>query len=104
MAPDRLRALSLRTFKATIVCGIIGILIVLGLPQPGFAGSASATARIFALSGLALLIIAMAANVVSLVTGALAWRQGAGRCPWIVFCAIVLLIPVVFAGLIYLGV
>ena len=92
MTPDKLRTLSRRTFKATIYSGVGGIfLAVAGIPS---VGSGNTTILVIFISGFSLLGIAMLCNIVSLVSGAIAWRKGAGRCGWIVISALLLLIPV----------
>ena len=96
MAPEKLRQLSLRTFKATVYCGIAGFVVILAIPNPGFKSAASLAARIIAISGFSLVGIALLTNLVSLVSGAVAWTRGAGQCSWIILSAILLLIPVAF--------
>ena len=94
MTPDNLRTLSWRAFKATFVCGVLGVLLLLAAPNPGFAASQSTAARVIAMLGFGLIGLALLANLVSLVMGAMAWKQGAGRCYWIIFCALLVLTPV----------
>jgi hypothetical protein len=101
MAPNDLRTLSLRTFKTTLGCGIVGSLLGLGLPNPGYADPASVLPRVLATAVLSLLLVAVVTNFVSLVTGALAWARGGGRCAWIVVCAILLLVPIAALALIF---
>jgi hypothetical protein len=93
MTPDSLRTLSLRTFKATIYCGVAGIVVLIGAPNPSFREAADPAIRIIAYAGFALLAVAALTNFVSLVSGAVAWARGAQRCPWIVVSALVLLVP-----------
>ncbi len=95
MARDKLRTLSWWTFKATIYCGVVGILLVIAIPNLGFRGSADPVARVVATAGFGLVGIAMLANLMSLMSGMLAWINGAGRCYWIIFCGTLFLIPVV---------
>lgn len=94
MAPDGLRRLSLRMFQATVLCAIVGIVVILAVPSPGFRAAVGPAARFIAMGGLALLGVAALANLVSLVTGAIAWTKGAQRCPWIFVCALALVAPV----------
>ena len=93
MTPDRLRTLSLRTFKATVYCAIAGIMVLIAVPNPGSGAAATSAARIVAQCAFGLLGIAFFANLVSLVTGAIAWAKGAPRCPWIFVSALVILVP-----------
>ena len=95
MTREKLRTLSWWAFKATIYCGVVGILLVIAIPNPSFRGSAELTARVVATTAFGLVGIAMLANLISLVSGALAWINGAGRCYWIIFCGILFFIPVV---------
>jgi uncharacterized membrane protein len=85
-------------FKAAIYCGLAGILLVIAIPNPSFRGSDDLSARVVATTAFGLVGIAMLANPISLVSGALAWANGAGRCSWIIFSGIVFLIPVVLLG------
>lgn len=95
MMPDKLRALSWQTFKATMVCGGVGILLIISIPNPGFKDTSDLAVRILATSGFGLVGIAMLTNFVSLVSGTVAWIRGTRHCGWIVICAILLLIPLV---------
>jgi hypothetical protein len=93
MTPDSIRILSLRTFKATVYCVIVGILMIIAIPNPGFPSANGPSVRIIGISGLALLGIGAIVNLVSLVSGAIAWMKGARRCPWIFLSALVFLVP-----------
>jgi len=93
MTPDGLRALSLRTFKATVYCAIVGIAVVIAIPNSTYRASTDPVVRIIGMSGLALLGVAAVTNLVSLLSGAVAWIKGARRCPWIFASALVLLVP-----------
>ncbi len=94
MTPDSLRTISLRTFKATVYCAIAGIVMLIAVPNPGFRAATDPTVRINGTSGFALLGIAAITNLVSLLSGTVAWMKGSRRCPWIFACALVLLVPV----------
>lgn len=78
----------------TTIGGVVGVLLLLAAPNPGFEASEGTAARVIALLGFALVGMALLANLVSLVAGAMAWTQGAGRSYWIIFCALLLLVPV----------
>ena len=52
-------------------------------------------ARVIAIGSFGLLGIALITNVVSLITGIVAWTKGGGRCPWILASALVLAAPLV---------
>ena len=92
MTPDSLRTLSLRTFKATIYCAIAGIVVLIAAPSPNFREAPDPVVGIVVLAGFALLAIAAITNLVSLVSGAVAWVRGT-RCPWIIVSALVFLVP-----------
>jgi hypothetical protein len=94
MTPDNLRKLSWQTFKATIICGVIGALLVVAIPKPGFADASDILVRILAISAFGLVVIAVLADIVSLISGAVAWAKGSKSCAWIFICAILLLIPI----------
>ena len=104
MTPDKLRTLSWRTFKATIVCGVIGILLVISIPNPSYRDTADLAVRILATLGFGVVGIAMLTNLVSLVSGAVAWIKGTRHCGWILICAILLLIPVVLVVAFWLNI
>jgi len=93
VTPDSLRTLSLRTFKATVYCAIAGILILIAVPNPSFRAAADPSVRMIGVSGFVLLGIAAITNLVSLVSGAIAWLRGSRRCPWIFACALVIVAP-----------
>ena len=93
MTPDRLRTLSLHTFKATVFCAIAGIVLLIAVPNPSFRAAADPGVRIIGITGFALLGIGAIANLVSLLSGAIAWMKGAKRCPWIFASALVFLVP-----------
>lgn len=93
MTPESLRTLSLRTFKATVYCAIAGIVVLIAAPGPSFRAAADPGVRIIAISGFALLGIAAITNLVSLLSGAVAWVKGSRRCPWIFASALVFLVP-----------
>lgn len=96
MTADSLRTLSLRTFKATVYCAIAGIVSLIAVPSPGFRAAADLGVRIIATTGFALLGIAAITNLVSLVSGGIAWVMGSKRCPWIFASALVILVPVAY--------
>jgi len=93
MTADGIRTLSLRTFKATVYCAIVGIVLVIAVPNSTYRASTDPIVRIIGTLGLGLLAIALIANAVSLVSGAIAWIKGSRRCPWIFACALVFLVP-----------
>lgn len=93
MTPDRLRTLSLRTFKATVYCAILGIVVVIAIPNSTYRATTDPVVRIIGIVGPILLGIAALTNLVSLLTGAVAWMKGTGHCPWILVGALVFLVP-----------
>jgi hypothetical protein len=93
MTPDGLRTLSLRTFKATVSCIVVGIVVVIAIPNSTYRASTDSIIRIIGMLGLGLLVIALLTNFVSLLTGAVGRMKGAKRCPWIIACALVYLVP-----------
>lgn len=93
MTPDGIRTLSLRTFKATVYCAIVGIVVVIAVPNSTYRASEDPVVQIIGTLGLALLAIALITNAVSLISGAIAWVKGSRRCPWIFACALVFLAP-----------
>lgn len=93
MTPDQLRTLSLRTFKATIYFAIAGIIIIIALPNPAFADTARLAVKITAWTGLTCLVIALISNIISLVTGSMAWFRGSKQCAWIIVSLAIVLFP-----------
>jgi hypothetical protein len=85
--------MSLGTFKATIYCAIAGIVIIIAIPKPGFRETAGITARIIAISGFGLVAIAFLANIISLVTGTIAWARGSQGCGWIFISTLIVIAP-----------
>jgi len=96
IAPDKLRAISWGTFKATIYCAVAGMLLLAAVPGPGFKSSSSATAQVVAILAVASLGAALIANIVSLVTGMIAWSKGTRHCSWII---VSLLLVLALAGM-----
>lgn len=100
MVPEKLRTLSWWAFKASIYCDVLAALLVVSIPDAGYRDSADLTVRFIVMTAFGLVGIAFLSTVVSLVSGAFAWINGAGRCYWIIFCAVMLLIPtMLFFGL-----
>ena len=93
MNPDNLRKLSWRLFMATFICGIIGILLVIVVPNPSYRNASDLAVHILATTGFGLVGFAMITNLVSLVSGAIAWFKGTRHCGWIIVSAIIFLIP-----------
>lgn len=100
MTPDNLRKLSWRMFIATFICGAIGILLVITIPNPSYRDASDLTVHILAATGFGLVGIAIIANLVSLVSGAIAWFKGTRHCGWILVSAIIFFTPLA----IYVGV
>jgi len=85
-----------RNFETgSIYFGVAGILIIIAMPNPGFADPSSLTVRIPAYLGFSLYLVAMVTNIISLVTGAIAWAKGSKHCVWIVVSLLILLFPLV---------
>jgi uncharacterized membrane protein YtjA (UPF0391 family) len=93
MPPDRLRARSLTAFKAMLASGLLGVVMLIGLPSPGYAGASDTVAQVFAAVAVVLLVVALIASLVSLADGIMAWQGGARPCPWIVVCGLLLVVP-----------
>ena len=99
MNPDNLRKLSWRMFIATFICGVIGILLVIAIPNPSFRDASDLAVHILATTGFGLVGIAMITNLVSLVSGTIAWFTGTRHCSWIIISAIIFLTPLaVYVG------
>jgi hypothetical protein len=95
MTPEKLRTLSWRAFKTFIYCGVAGMILLIAVPNPGYRSAADPVVRILATSAFGLVGIAMLANLIALVSGTIAWFRGGGRCYWVLFCGMVLLVPAV---------
>ena len=93
---DRLRAISWGTFKATIYCAVAGIILLVAVPAPGFKSSSSGAAQVVAILAAVTLGAALIANIVSLVTGMIAWSKGSRHCSWII---VSLLLVLALAGI-----
>lgn len=93
MTPDRLRALSLRFFKASIYCGIVAVLALIAVPGPGHLDAASTSVKVLAILAVAIMGLTMLLSLISLTTGAVAWRKGTRHCGWIFVSAGIFLIP-----------
>jgi len=93
MTPEKLRMLSLRTFKATIYFAVAGIVIIIALPNPAFADTARLAVKVTAWVGLTCLVLALISNIVSLVAGSIAWFKGSKHCAWIIVSLAVVLFP-----------
>jgi hypothetical protein len=94
MLPEKLYLLSARTFKATLYCGVVWLALVIALPGVGYSGATSMAGRVLMILSLGLLGTFTLTNLVSLYSGVLAWVRGGGRCPWVIFNGILLLIQV----------
>lgn len=93
MTPENLRKLSWRMFVTTFFCGASGILLVVAIPNPGFRDASGLASHILATTAFGLVGIAMIANFVSLVSGAIAWVKGTKHCGWIIISTILFLTP-----------
>jgi len=96
ISADKLRAISWGTFKTTIYCAVAGILLLVAVPAPGFKSSSSATGQLVAILAVTTLGAALIANMVSLVTGTIAWSKGTRHCSWII---VSLLLVLALAGM-----
>jgi hypothetical protein len=94
MSPIQLRARSFWSFKLMLFSGVIGLLLLIGMPSPGFRGAADPIAGVLAVVALFLLVLSLIANLISLTNGMLAWKNGAGFCPWIIICGLLLVVPI----------
>jgi hypothetical protein len=103
MIPEKLRTWSLRSFKMTIYFAVAGIIIIITLPNPAFADTARLAVKITAWTGFSFILIAIVTNIVSLVTGAIAWFKGSKHCAWIIISLAILLFPVAIYILILLN-
>lgn len=93
MAPNDLRILSWRTFKLTVICIIAGAIMAVGMPaNPSFKGYGDPVHIWLVRLQLLALGTSQVTNLISLASGAIAWRKGAKHCAWIIFSAILLLI------------
>lgn len=93
MAPNELRTLSWRTFKLTVIGLIAGLIIGMGMPaNPSFKGYADPVHVWLVRLQLLVLGVSQVANLISLASGAVAWRKGGKHCAWIILSAILLLV------------
>ena len=90
------RTRSLRAFKLSLFCGAAGFILLSGLSSPGFPGTAVAYTPYLIILSLCLLALSLIANLTSLVYGIMAWKNGAGPCPWLLICGLLLVMPIVF--------
>jgi MFS family permease len=93
MSPDNLRKLSWKTFVAMFGLGVLGAVVLVAVPDPGYKSHGGNLGRFIAISGLALIGLAVLANIISQASGFLAWRRGARFCGWIIICALLLYVP-----------
>lgn len=93
MVTDKLRKLSWRMFITTLVCGLTGILLIISIPNPSYRDASDLALHILATSGFGLVGIAMIANLVSLLSGTIAWIKGTQHCGWIFISALIILVP-----------
>ena len=93
MNPDYLRKLSWRMFMATFIFGVIGILVIIAIPNPSFSDNSDLTVHVLATTGFGLVGIAMITNLVSLFSGTIAWFKGTRHCGWIIISATIFIIP-----------
>lgn len=91
MSPIQIRRRSLRAFKFMLICGALGLVLLIGTPNPGFHGTSNPIAANLAIGSLLLLVLSLISCLVSLANGIIAWKKGAGFCPWIVICGLFLL-------------
>ena len=90
------RTRSLRSLKLSLSCGAAGCILLIGMPNAGFAGTANAYIPYLIIMSLCLLLLSLIANLTSLVYGIMAWKNGAGPCPWLLICGLLLVMPIVF--------
>ena len=93
MVTDNLRNFSWRMFIITLVCGLTGILVIISIPNPGYRNFSDLAVHLLATSGFGLVGIAMIANIVSLVSGMIAWIKGTQHCWWVFISAFIFLVP-----------
>ncbi len=102
MKPNNLRILSLRMFKIALACLAAGIVVGMAMPEnPSFKGYGGTAHFWLLVLQSALLVAATVANLISLASGAIAWRKGAGHCYWIVVSAMLLLFPLVALAVLF---
>ena len=90
------RTRSLRAFKLSLCSGAAALIILIGLPSPGFSGTTVAYTPYLIILSLCLLLLSLIANLTSLVYGIKAWKNGAGPCPWLLICGLLLATPIIF--------
>jgi hypothetical protein len=95
MTADGLRKLSSRTLRATILCLVLGIVLMIVVPRTPPGATTDPVAWAVLASAFGLLAISIVANLVSLVSGAMAWLKGA-PCPWILLSALAIVAPAGF--------
>jgi uncharacterized membrane protein YdbT with pleckstrin-like domain len=94
MTPEKHRILSWRLFIATFFCAIAGIVIIIAIPNPSFAGGSETVIKVIARTGFGLVLIAYLTSLASFITGFIAWIKGKKHCGWIVVCGVIVLAPV----------
>ena len=90
------RTRSLRALKLSLFCGAAGSILLIGMPNAGFSGTANAYIPYLIILSLCLLLLSLIANLTSLVYGIMAWKNGAGPCPWLLICVLLLAMLIVF--------
>jgi len=95
MTPQGLRTLSSRMFKATVCCFVLGIVLLIAVPKSPPGATIDPVVQAVGQLAFGLLGFSLLANLVSLVTGAIAWLKGQPS-PWILLSALVILLPVGF--------
>ena len=69
------RTRSLRALKLSLSCGAAGCILLIGMPNAGFAGTANAYIPYLIIMSLCLLLLSLIANLTSLVYGVKYHRQ-----------------------------
>lgn len=80
-------------FITTLICGVTGILLIISIPNPSYRDTSDLAVHILATTGFGLVGIAMIANLVSLISGTIAWIKGTLPCGWIFISAFIFLVP-----------
>lgn len=93
MAPENLRKLSWRSFKAAIYSGVAGVIFIVTIPNPSYRDGSDTAVRIISGLGFGLILIMLLSCLISLMSGAIAWRKGSKQCSWIILCALIVFAP-----------
>ena len=94
MTPENLRKLSWWMFVATFFCGLVGIAVVIAVPNASYRDSSDLAAKIIGYTGLGLIVVTYLTNFISFITGVIAWFKGTQHCGWVILSAILLFAPI----------